>query len=147
MAATAIAAATTRGCGFAIIGAVATAASRGWALAADGVEEFSVNVDEPGRKVSQVLVYLDATAEFVPGLQMSLRSPSGAVVSLFDVPVDNREWGPGRFPNGYDLGTIAGVAHPMPLLDKSGHLHKGLATFEGEEAHGDWTLSISNSGG
>ena len=119
----------------------------GATLADGGSTEVTVSVDEPGRTVSQVLVYLDATADYVPGLKVSLRAPTGTTAVLFDIPVDNQDWGPGRFPNGYDLGTITGVAHPMPMLGEDGTLYKGLATFEGEDVNGEWALTITNSGG
>ena len=52
---------------------------------------------------------------------------------------------PGRFPQGWDLGELRGVAHPMPLLDAEGNAYPGLAAFAGHPASGEWTLRITNN--
>ena len=71
----------------------------------------------------------------------------GAEVSLLDIPYRSTEWAPGRFPTGWDLGVVRGVAHPMPLVSERGELYPGLAQLEGEDAHGEWTLRVRNADG
>ncbi|MBW2459027.1 MAG: proprotein convertase P-domain-containing protein, partial [Deltaproteobacteria bacterium] len=108
--------------------------------------ELPVSVETAGT-VSSALVYMDAKADSTVGLQVELVSPTGTVVNLFDVPLDNDSWLPGRYPTGYDLGELRGVAHPMPLVDPNGQMYPGLDKVAGEAAAGTWLLRITNDGG
>lgn len=115
-------------------------------LAPGNTVELTVNVEAAdAATVKDVLVYLDAQADFVPGLKVELVSPDGVNVNIFDVPVDASEWQPGRFPAGWDLGYLRGVAHPMPLLDEEGNAYPGLKQFADHPAAGTWTLKITNA--
>ena len=109
---------------------------------------FTVTVPATaGATVREVLVYLDAQAAYVPGLKVSIVSPDGTTVKILDVPSQSDEWQPGRFPTGWDLGVLKGVAHPMPLLDADGNAYPGLRQLAGKPAVGEWTLKITNAQG
>ena len=115
-------------------------------LPANKTTVLEVAVPDEGAVVRDALVYLDATAEQTVGLKVELESPSGTVVHLFDVPSDTREWQPGRFPQGHDLGVLKGVAHSMPLVSEAGELYPGLRRLVDEAATGTWTLRVENAG-
>jgi hypothetical protein len=99
---------------------------------------------QEGTIVKEVLVYMDGQADFVPGLKITLESPDGVSVKLLDIPHDNTQWEPGRFPTGWDLGVLRGAAHPMPLFDESGDKYPGLAQFADHPAGGEWKLEVTN---
>ena len=100
---------------------------------------------EEGTVVKSVLVYIDGDADFVPGLKVDLVSPDGVRVKLVDIPYSQQDWQPGRFPAGWDLGVLKGVAHPMPLVDENGDRYPGLSRFADVPAAGQWTLEVNNA--
>jgi subtilisin-like proprotein convertase family protein len=110
--------------------------------------ELGVEVNHPTHdRVGDVLVYLDIDAANVSGLKLTLSSPDGTEVRLFDVPDDTSGLGAGRKPVGAHLGTIRGVAHPMPLVDDKGNVIAGLRRFVGKPGKGKWTLRVRNDAG
>ncbi len=97
--------------------------------------------------VTDTLVYIDAEAAFTPGVEIDIIAPDGSRVKVFDIPTETPEWAAGRFPVGWDLGVIKGVAHPMPLVSEDGVVYPGLQALDGAAAAGTWTLEVRNAGG
>ncbi|MCA8959465.1 MAG: proprotein convertase P-domain-containing protein [Planctomycetes bacterium] len=110
------------------------------ALPIDDLSEVSVTttVTDPGTVVD-VDVRLSVTHEFVGDLELTLESPSGTVVTLFDrspsdVPgLDRRIDGA---PPDEPEGSFDGFG-PKPA-----HGPGRLSDFDGETAAGGWTLTI-----
>jgi subtilisin-like proprotein convertase family protein len=97
-------------------------------------------------RVAEALVYLDVEAQNTTELSITLVSPVGKEVKLFEVPADPSTLGPGRQPAGAELGVIRGVAHPMPLVDDEGKVQLGLKQLVGALATGTWRLRVENKG-
>ncbi len=123
-------------------------AGQGGTLTLGSTTSLTVSVEAAeGAVVKEALLYMDAQADFVPGLKIELVAPDGTSVKIFDLPLSTSDWQPGRFPTGWDLKMLRGVAHPMPLLDENGDAYLGLKAFAGKAASGEWTLKVNNAQG
>lgn len=103
----------------------------------------TINVSMPGNIIDLNVIDLIGTHNWVPDMQVSLTSPSGTTVMLFDQICGNND---DDFNLNFDDAAAPGaIPCNQPVGNGGTYLpEQALSAFNGEPAAGTWTLNITD---